>query len=133
MKEELWEAASSTLPSETVMCNVILAYEDSTSSGSDELFTTKEQEVLRADIEQSVQAEVNMHLRGGKLLPDPQKAKPSKGDQDAQEATSPKQAPEAPSKKDGKLQDIDYNVIAHLKRILALLSVYDALMLVPDL
>lgn len=65
-------------------------------------------------------------------MPDPHKAKPSKVDKPTKEASPPGEAPE--TKAGGKERpDIDYNVLAHLKWIPALLSVYDALILVPDL
>ncbi|KAF0918691.1 hypothetical protein E2562_025817 [Oryza meyeriana var. granulata] len=116
-------------------CNVILTYNDSTSASSNELFTSREQEALRAELDQdNVKIEeANMNLRGGKTLPDPHKAKVSKADKATKETTPPEEAPEAQLKGEKKPFDVDYNVIAHLKWILALLSIYDALMLVPDL
>ena len=132
--EEAQEGTSSTPPSSVATCNVILAYEDSASSDSDGLFTAKEQEVLRMDAHQEeAQAEVNMNLRGGKVLPDPPKTKASKVDKHTKDSNPLEEIPEASRKKAGKQQDIDYNIIAHLKRIPALLSVYDALMLVLEL
>jgi hypothetical protein len=73
-----------------------------------------------------------MNLRGGKVLPDLLKLKPPRGDKavkvNTQEAT-----PETSNKEGDKLQDVNYNVITHLKRIPALLSIYDAPMLAPEL
>jgi hypothetical protein len=73
-----------------------------------------------------------MNLRGGKVLPDLPKPKPPRGDK-AVEVNPQEATPRASNKKGGKLQNVDYNVLTHLKRIPALLSVYDALMLVPEL
>jgi hypothetical protein len=39
----------------------------------------------------------------------------------------------APANDKEATPEVDYNVVAHLKRIPALLSVYDALLLVPEL
>jgi hypothetical protein len=113
-------------------CNVIL---DNTNSESEEMFTAKEQQALHADDEQDGDAvEVNMNLRGGKVLPElpKPKPKPTRADK-AAEAAPPEAHTGASDEKKEKFQEIDYNVIAHLKRIPALLSVYDALMLVPEL
>jgi hypothetical protein len=76
-----------------------------------------------------------MNLRSGKVLPEPLKAKPSKADKIAASKEAPLEggAPSTQDKEKSKYQDVDYNIVAHLKRIPALLSVYDALMLVPDL
>jgi len=81
--------------------------------------------------------EVNMNLRGGKALPEPIKPRlPSAEKAKAVQRTEgPKQdLQQAPSSnKQPKDEEVEYNVIAHLKRIPALLSVYDALMLMPEL
>ena len=101
------------------------------------MFTPKEQAVLHAEEEtkEVPLEEVNMNLRGGKVLPEPLKIKPTR----VQKPTAPKEAHvrEEESEHQGqekmKACDIDYNIIAHLKWIPALLSVHDALMMVPDL
>jgi hypothetical protein len=79
-----------------------------------------------------------MNLRGGKVLPDPhklQQQKPAK-----EKLREPKDVPpqedevlEPAADATGESPKIDYNIVAHLKRIPALLSVYDALVLVPEL
>ncbi|KAF0891247.1 hypothetical protein E2562_009425 [Oryza meyeriana var. granulata] len=116
-------------------CNIILTYNDSTSASSDELFTSREQEALRVELDQDNAKieEANMNLRGGKTLLDPHKTKLPKADKATKEATPLEEALEAQLKGEKKLCDVDYNVIAHLKWIPPLLGVYDALMLVPDL
>jgi hypothetical protein len=101
------------------------------------MFTTLEHEVLHAEssTKELQLQEVNMNLRSGKVLPEPLKAKPSKADKTAASKEAPLEggAPSTQDKEKSKYQDVDYNIVAHLKRIPSLLSVYDALMLVPDL
>jgi len=78
-----------------------------------------------------------MNLRSGKVLPEPQRSLQQK---------EPKE--KGPTIKGNSAQDdtqdqpvlgmkgsskVDYNIVAHLKRIPALLSVYDALLLVREL
>jgi hypothetical protein len=43
------------------------------------------------------------------------------------------EAPDGPDVEKAKTHDVDYNIITHLKRIPALLSVHDALLLMPSL
>jgi hypothetical protein len=122
-------------------CNVIIQYNKSNSSSSDDnVLTPEEIEAMYAGppILGSHTKEVNMNLRGGRVLPDPhklQQQKPTKG--------KVQESKDAPAQ-DGEVQEtiedakekpsaIDYNVVAHLKRIPALLSVYDALVLMPEL
>jgi hypothetical protein len=127
------EEASATSSSNVVTCNAVLADNGVAGSDSEEVFTTKEQEDLLADGDQKgEQVEVNMNLQGGKVLPDLPKPKPPRGDK-AVEVNPQEATLGASNKKGDKLQNVDYNVLDHLKRILALLSVYDALMLVPEL
>jgi hypothetical protein len=135
--KEAEEVAGSTPTPDVVSCNVapcnvVLTYNDTTGASSDDVFTTREQETLHAKSDQTRVEEAHMNLRGGKTLPDPHKAKPSKVDKPIKEASPPGEAPETKARSKEK-PDIDYNVLAHLKRIPALLSVYDALILVPDL
>jgi len=114
---------------------VTIADEHATSSDSEELFTHEEQKAFHGEDEAGEVRveEVNMNLRGGKVIPELQKSKPSKADKALKETPPQDEAPEGQGEKKTKPQDVDYNVISHLKRIPALLSVYDALMLVPDL
>ncbi|KAF0929056.1 hypothetical protein E2562_015171 [Oryza meyeriana var. granulata] len=134
-KEATKEGAGSTPTPDIAPCNVILTYNDSTSASSDELFTSREQEALRAELDQDNAKieEANMNLRGGKTLPDPHKTKVPKADKATKEATPPKEASETQLKGEKRSFGVDYNVLAHLKRIPALLNVYGALMLVLDL
>jgi hypothetical protein len=71
-------------------CNIVLDYSDTTSSDSEDMFTTLEHEVLHAEgsTKELQLQEVNMNLRSGKVLPEPLKA---------------------------TYQDVDYNIVAHLK------------------
>ena len=58
----------------------ILSYSDTPSADSEDVFTPEEQEVFHAeDTKKGVQAEeVNMNLRGGKVLSEPLKIKPTR-------------------------------------------------------
>jgi hypothetical protein len=128
--EEVQEETDAAPSPNIAMCNAIL---DFASSKSEDVFTAKEKEVLWADHEQDGKPiEVNMNLRGGKVLPELPKLKPARAEKGI-EVTPPEMNPGASNEKRDKFQDIDYNVIAHLKRIPALLSVYDAIMLVLEL
>ncbi|KAM0851210.1 hypothetical protein ACQ4PT_052579 [Festuca glaucescens] len=135
--EEVQEEASSSQSSNIVSCNVILDYKDTPSSDSDGVLTPEEQEAFLAeDAMKNLQVEeVNMNLRGGKVLPDPVKTKQARVDKPTaqKEVPSHEEAPEGHGEGKTKPHDVDYNIIAHLKRIPALLSVHDALMMVPDL
>ncbi|KAL0918557.1 hypothetical protein M5K25_010571 [Dendrobium thyrsiflorum] len=76
-----------------------------------------------------------IQLRSGKVLP-PKMAKNKEKDRNIitqQDDSIP--PPQAPAKDKGKgpQLEIDYNVLAHLRKIPSLLSVYDALMMSPDL
>jgi hypothetical protein len=112
-------------------------YKDTPSSDSDDMFTPQEHEAFNAeDALKNLQVEeVNMNLRGGKVLPEPLKAKQTRVDKSAPQKEVPSQEDALESHGEGKTKahDVDYNIIAHLKRIPSLLSVHDALMLVPDL
>lgn len=75
-----------------------------------------------------------MVLRKGKTLPDPQ---PSAAKGKGKEVEAPsKKAPSPPAVKaflNDRVEKVDDNIIGHLKKIPALLSVYDALMLSSDI
>ena len=133
--EEQDKVIRSTSPTNIATCNVTIADEHATSSDSEELFTYEEQKAFHGedDAGEVRVEEVNMNLRGGKVIPELQKSKLSKADKALKETPPQDEAPEGQGEKKTKPQDVDYNVISHLKRIPALLSVYDALMLVPDL
>jgi hypothetical protein len=136
-KKEEQEETSSSEPSNMASCNVVLDYKDVPSSDSDDMFTPQEHEVF--DVEDSMRnlqvEEANMNLRGGKVLPELPKAKQTRVDKPAAQKEAPTQEEILEGQGEGKKKshDIDYNIIAHLKRIPALLSVHDALMMVPDL
>ncbi|KAM0888475.1 hypothetical protein ACQ4PT_028304 [Festuca glaucescens] len=136
-KEEVQEEASSSQSSNIESCNVVLDYSDTTNSESDDMFTTREHEVFHAEgsVKELQLQEVNMNLRSGKVLPEPPKVKQPRVDKTAASREAPQgdHAPNLPDKDKSTFKDVDYNIVAHLKRIPALLSVYDALMLVPDL
>ena len=135
--EEDQEGARSSQSSNNESCNVILSYSDTPSSDSEDVFTPEEQEVFHAeDTKKDVQAEeVNMNLRGGKVLSEPLKIKPTRVPKPAASKEAPLREEVREEQGQGKTKqhDVDYNIIAHLKRIPALLSVHDALMMVPDL
>jgi hypothetical protein len=101
------------------------------------MLTPEEQEVFHAEgaMKDMQVEEANMNLRGGKVLPDPAKAKQTRVDKPATQKEVPtrEEAPDGPDVEKAKAHDVDYNIIAHLKRIPALLSVHDALLMVPSL
>ncbi|KAM0888848.1 hypothetical protein ACQ4PT_028082 [Festuca glaucescens] len=136
-KEKVQEEASSSQSSNIESCNVVLDYGYTTSSESDDMFMTQEHEVFHAEgsAKELQLQEVNMNLRSGKVLPEPPKVKPPRADKTAASSEAPQgeNAPNLPDKEKSMSKDVDYNIVAHLKRILALLIVYDALMLMLDL
>jgi hypothetical protein len=83
------------------------------------------------------EVEVNMNLRSRKTLPELQKPQPKKGTKEdapyTKDATAQENTQDIPANSGGDSHKIDYNVVAHLKRIPALLSIYDALLLIPEL
>jgi hypothetical protein len=117
---------------------VILQYNDNTSNtSSDEGLTPLECEVLRAEPTAmcSKKKEVNMNLRGGKVLPELQNSHKNckeKGDP-LKDNLPHSDVGVTPVNDKYVASKVDYNVVAHLKHIPALLSVYDALLLVPEL
>ena len=135
--EGVQDEARSSQAQNMASCNVVLDYKDVPSSESDDMFTPEEHEAFHAEgaTKNPHVEEVNMNLHGGKVLPDPLKAKQTRVDKPAaqKEAAPHEETPEAHDGGKAKPQDIDYNIIAHLKRIPTLLSVHDALMLVPNL
>ena len=131
--EEVSEESSSSPTSNAATCNATSASSNDGSANSNELLTTREQEMLHDGAEQGdAPLEVNMNLRSGKALQELPQVKQPKGNKPTNEGTPLAGVPET-SKKKNRIDDIDYNVVSHLKRVLALLSIYDALMLVPEL
>jgi len=132
--EQLQERASSSQSSSIESYNVIHDYSDMPSK---DIFTPEEQAVLHAEetTKEAPVEEVNMNLRGGKVLLEPLKIKPTRVQKPSSPKETPLQAeePEDQSQEKTKTRDVDYNIIAHLKRIPALLSMHDALMMVPNL
>nr|CAD1823289.1 unnamed protein product [Ananas comosus var. bracteatus] len=70
-----------------------------------------------------------MELRKGKQLSDP----PMRQDKEKQSESTLKPPQKHISTPHGKKSNVDYNIIAHLKRIPALLRVFDALMMAKEL
>ena len=98
------EKTSST----TTTCNVILTHVNTTSSDSEELFTHEERQLLCSESEEEgTKVEVNMNLRGGKVLPEPPKLKPMKTNNTLKETTPPEVVQEGRSKQGSKPQDVD--------------------------
>jgi hypothetical protein len=99
--------------------------------------TTVGCETLQAEVASICpeEKEVNMNLCGGKVLPELQNPrKNSREKDDPSKDNHPHIAVRlAPSNDKEALCKVDYNVVAHLKGIPALLSVYDTLLLVPEL
>ena len=126
--------SSSYSTSNVATCNATSTRSNDENSGSEEVLTAREQEMLHdGDEKRDAPAEVNMNLRSGRALQELPQAKQPKANKAANEGAPPSGALEPSKKKKNRIEDIDYNVVSHLKRIPALLSVYDALMLVPDL
>jgi hypothetical protein len=117
---------------------VILQYGDNISSASsDEGLTTLECETLRAEATSICpeNKEVIMNLRGGKVLPELQNPHKNSREKDG---PSKDNLPHidvqvAPANDKEATPKVDYIMVAHLKCIPALLSVYDSLLLVPEL
>jgi hypothetical protein len=76
-----------------------------------------------------------MNLQGGKVLPELQNPRKNSREKDglSKDNLFHIDARVMPANDKETTSKVDYNVVAHLKRILALLSVYDALLLVPEL
>ena len=128
-----------TLSSEVAQCNAIAASEDDDDSNLGVAITPEERKALEAEAtsaEEGEIEEVNMNLRNGRELPEPVKPRQPRADKTdgLQRSKLPiQESKPSSSKMQAKEDNIEYNVIAHLKRIPALLSVYDALTLMPDL
>lgn len=77
-----------------------------------------------------------MNLRGGKDIIKPLKSRQFRAEKE--KGQQPKAAP-TPDQQQGASEsqppkdEVEYNIVAHLKPIPALLSVYDALVLMPEL
>lgn len=132
--EEAQEGSSSSQSSSIKSCNVIHNYIDTPSK---DMFTSEEQPVHHAEAttEEVQVGEVSMNLRGGNVLPEPLKIKTTRVDKPADPKDTPLQVeePEDQGQEKTKQHDIDYNIMAHLKWIPTLLSVHDAVMMVPNL
>jgi hypothetical protein len=76
-----------------------------------------------------------MNLRGGKVLPELQNPHKHSREKDGLAKDNPRHIDATVALANDKetTPKVDYNVVAHLKCILALLSVYDALLLVLEL
>jgi hypothetical protein len=79
-----------------------------------------------------------MNWRSGKNLPELQKPQPKRGAKEdaphTKDVTAQGNKQDTPVNSGGESHKIDYNVVAHLiKRIPALFSVYEALLLIPEL
>jgi hypothetical protein len=79
--------------------------------------------------------EVNMNLRGGKVLPKLQNPHKNYREKDGLTKDNPPHidARAVPANDKEITSKVDYNVVAYLKCISTLLSAYDALLLVPEL
>lgn len=139
-KEENEKPTCEEVPSSHVAtCNTIVTKGDEEDPELEVAATPEELESLKVETSPSEDGieEVNMNLRGGKALPEPRKTRLLAAEKAkvVQCNESPNQdLPQASSSsKQPRDEDVEYNVIAHLKRIPALLSIYDALMLMPEL
>jgi len=119
-------------------CSVVLKYNDTTTSEADDGHTPRQRQMLMDEVSpECSEVEVNMNLRSGKALPELQRPQPKKGAKEdaprTKDAAAQENSQDIPPNSGGESHKIDYNVVTHLKRILALLSVYDALLLIPEL
>jgi hypothetical protein len=117
---------------------VVLKYNDTTSSEADDALTPRERQMLMDEgSPECSEVEVNMNLRSGKNLPELQKPQPKRGAKEdaprTKDVIAQENTQDTRVNSGGESHKIDYNVVAHLKRIPALLSVYDALLLIPEL
>ena len=92
------------------------------------MFTKEECEELQTDTSlEKQEMEVHMNLRAGKVLPEPMRSKQYRAEKDkpstSREATVSNNQQEKSRDEEAKEHDVEYNVIAHLKRIPALLSI----------
>jgi hypothetical protein len=117
---------------------MVVSNEETYDSEGEVIFTEQERQTLKCDASPSEdKREVNMNLRGGKEVSEPIKTKQYRIEKDKptmnREAIISKSQQDKSREEPEKEHDVEYNVIAHLKRIPALLSVYDALVLLPEL
>ena len=117
---------------------MLLQYNENTSStSSDEGVAFLENEASNSEPSSSFteKKEVNMNLRGGKTLPELQNTRKNSKEKDTPLKDQPPRVDERVELTNNgeAASKVDYNVVAHLKRIPALLSVYDALLMVPEL
>nr|CAD1836413.1 unnamed protein product [Ananas comosus var. bracteatus] len=115
-----------------VSCNMASIQTLSLSDSDDEvLLFPQEATALNEDVliyPRNFEAD-GMELRKRKQLSDP----PMRQDKEKQSESTLKPPQKHISAPHGKKSNVDYNVIAHLKRIPALLSVFDALMMAKEL
>ncbi|KAM0856129.1 hypothetical protein ACQ4PT_049321 [Festuca glaucescens] len=121
-----------------VSCNMVTSNGDTDDSEGEIVFTEHERKALGTDaISEENKREVNMNLRGGKDLAEPIRSRQYRLEKEKpivnRDATISKVQQEKSKEEEAKDHDVEYNIIAHLKRIPALLSVYDALVLLPEL
>lgn len=128
---------SHTSVSNTAPCNMIITTEEDSDLDNGIALTPEEREALRAEKTPQTQhvEEVNMNLRSGKEVIEPLKSRQFRFEKD--KGQPPKAAPAHDTQQgtsgNPPNDDVEYNIVAHLKRIPALLSVYDALVLMPEL
>ncbi|KAM0848663.1 hypothetical protein ACQ4PT_054248 [Festuca glaucescens] len=121
-----------------VSCNMVTSNGDSDDSEGEIVFTEHECKALGTNaISEENKREVNMNLCGGKDLAEPIRSRQYRLEKEKpianRDATISKVQQEKSKEEEAKDHDVEYNIIAHLKRIPALLSVYDALVLLPEL
>ena len=117
---------------------MVSSSESTDDSEIEVVFIKEEREALQTDTTLGKrEMGVHMNLQAGKVLPEPMRSKQYRAKKDkpstSREATVLNNQQEKSSDEEAKEHGVEYNVIAHLKQIPALLSVYEALVLLLEL
>ncbi|XP_028549412.1 uncharacterized protein LOC114579342 [Dendrobium catenatum] len=104
---------------------------ESTDESLDATMAGSEENVQLNDSEPEEIAQVQ--LRSGKILRSPPKKEVSNKDKEKEIVINDDIIPEDPKKKKTSANGIDYNILSHLRKIPAQLSIYDALVMSKDL
>ncbi|KAL0924072.1 hypothetical protein M5K25_004877 [Dendrobium thyrsiflorum] len=104
---------------------------ESTGESPDATMADSEENTASNKSESDEVAQVQ--LRSGKLLPPPPKKGISNKDKGKEIIIDDDIIPKDPKKKDIVAKGIDYNILSHLRKIPAQLSIYDALIMSKDL
>ncbi|PKU60040.1 hypothetical protein MA16_Dca028377 [Dendrobium catenatum] len=104
---------------------------ESTNESLDATMTDYEENIQLNDSESEEIAQVQ--LRSGKILPPPPKKGISNKDKEKEIVINDDIIPKDPKEKNTSSKGINYNILSHLRKIPAQLSIYDALVMSKDL